>query len=400
MSREPLLPEIHAFHIKSFEKEWAFLCGCASPESTRERIRKLLTEDLDWGLLFELAERHSAQGLLAMRLEEAEFANVPPQAREKLQARMRAQHVFTLSLTAELFRILQDFSRAHIDALLVKGPLLSLRAYGDPAVRNYVDLDLLVRHRDVPNATQHMTALGFTPKVPPAAIEAGKIPGEFVFQKLGTQRIVEIHTERTYRHYPKPMRLEDMFARKRTVMLDGREVPGLSLEDDLLLNCVHGSKDFWERLMWVSDVSALVTKHPDLDWKKARVAAADVGAERMLNVGVHLGALLFGIKLPAATEESIQKDPTSESLCRQILAWLPYAGDVPPSLPRRAVYRMEMAGGGISGAAYLLRLSLLPTESEWEEGKEEQRSWIWDAVRRPFRLLRKYGAAEREEKEK
>lgn len=347
---------------------------------------------MNWDLLLELADEHSVQGVLTSRLEEAGFAGVPAQAREKLQSRMRGQHLFTLSMTAELFRILQDFSRVKIDTILVKGPLISLLAYGDSATRSYVDLDLLLRHRDIQFATQRMLAMGFEPDVPETAIRAGKIPGEYLFKRPGTQRIVELHTERTFRYYPKPMRVEELFSRSKPVLLDGREVPALSLEDELVLDCIHGAKHFWERLMWVSDVAAVVARHPELDWKRARKAAVDVGAERMLLVGILLGVLVFGLELPPAIEQEIAKDHTSRDLCRQISKWLPNAGRTPPSLRRRAMYRMKMAGGGVTGAAYLLRLSLSPTEEDWEEGAEERRSWLWDAVRRPFRLLRKYGS--------
>jgi hypothetical protein len=51
---------------------------------------------------------------------------------------------------------------------------------------------------------------------------------------------------------------------------------------------------------------------------------------------------------------------------------------------------MRMRGGQLAGAAYLLRLSLSPTEEDWVEGKEEKRSWMVDAMQRPMRLLRKY----------
>jgi hypothetical protein len=305
---------------------------------------------------------------------------------------MRAQHLFTLSMTAELFRILEDFSQANIDIILVKGPVISMLAYGDVAMRNYVDLDLLLRHRDIQSATKHMLALGFDPDVPEAAIWAGKIPGEYLFKRSGTQRVVELHTERTFRYYPKPMRVEDLFTRKRLLLLDGREMPALSLEDELVLDCIHGAKHFWERLMWVSDVAAVVAKHPEIDWKKARQAAADVGGDRMLHVGVRLGAMLFGMELPGAIAENINRDRYSASLCRQIMTWLPYSGYAPPSLYGRAIYRMKMSGGGLTGAAYLVRLSVSPTEEDWEEGAEEKRSWLWESVRRPFRLFKKYGS--------
>ena len=52
-------------------------------------------------------------------------------------------------------------------------------------------------------------------------------------------------------------------------------------------------------------------------------------------------------------------------------------------------------GGGMRGTAYLVRLSLSPTEEDWTDGAEEDSSWIPDALRRPFRLARKYGRANR-----
>lgn len=358
--------------------------------ATQERIRALLDNRLDWSVLLLLAEEHRVHGLLAKRLAETGYADVPAPVREQLQARMRAQHLFTLGMTAELFRILEDFSSASIETVLVKGPLISLLAYGDPSLRSYVDLDLLIRHRDILKATQRMMGMGFDPKVPLSAIQTGKVPGEFVFRRPGTQRIVEMHTERTFRHYPKPIPLEELFARKRQVLLDGREVPALSLEDELVLHCIHGAKDFWERLMWVSDTAAVLERHPEIGWAKARRAAAEVGAERMLHVGILLGTSLFGMKLPRGISESIQQDSASHELCAEIQTWLPLGSYRLPGLGRRAVYRMKMAGGGISGLSYLMRLSLSPTEDDWEQGAEGRKSWLWDALRRPFRLIRKY----------
>lgn len=349
---------------------------------------------LDWDAALALAAEHSVHALLAKRLAETGYVGVPAPVREQLQTRMRAQHLFTLSMTAELFRILEDFSNASIETVLVKGPLISLLAYGDPAMRSYVDLDLLVRHKDILKASQRMVAMGFDPELPISVIRTGKIPGEFVFKRPGTQRIVEMHTERTFRHYPKPMRVEELFARKRQVLLDGREVPALSLEDELVLHCIHGAKDFWERLIWVSDIAAVLERHPEVDWASARRAAADVGAERMLYVGILLGTSLFGMNLPGGIAEEIQQDSASTELCAEIQGWLPYGSYRLPSLGTRAIYRMKMAGGGISGVVYLMRLSLSPTEDDWEEGAEGRRSWLWDALRRPFRLIRKYGSGQ------
>jgi hypothetical protein len=118
-----------------------------------------------------------------------------------------------------------------------------------PGKRSYVDLDLLVRHDDILSAAHQMLALGFEPAFPLAALHAGKIPGEYLFRRPGTQRIIKLHTERSFRYYPVPLPLADFFARQRRVALDGRDVPVLSLEDEFVLNCIHGAKHFWERFV-------------------------------------------------------------------------------------------------------------------------------------------------------
>jgi hypothetical protein len=358
------------------------------------RMHELLCEEMDWDAILALAEEHGIQGVLAKRLAETEYRGVPAAAREKLQAQMRARHLFGLSLTAELLRILADFSKANIEIVPIKGPVISQSAYGDPAVRSYSDLDLLLRQRDIQQAMQRMIALGFEPRVPLSVLQMGKIPGEYVFKRPGTPCIVELHTEQTFRHYPKPMRVEEMFARKRHLLMDGKEVPALSLEDELVLSCIHGAKDFWERLMWVSDVAAITAKDPEVDWLRTRRFASEVGAERMLRVGILLPTMLFGTDLPGGVAEDIRRDGQAESLCAEIQEWLPYASYRPPSLRKQALYRMRMAGGGLAGALYLLRLSLSPAEEDWEERAEQQSSWFWEAVRRPFRLIRKYGSDE------
>jgi len=105
-----------------------------------------LTANLDWNLALELAEEHSVQGVVSERLKETGHAGMPADAWEKLLVSMRTQHLFTLSMTAELFRILDAFGQTGIETILVKGPVVSFLAYGDPAVRCYVDLDLLGRY--------------------------------------------------------------------------------------------------------------------------------------------------------------------------------------------------------------------------------------------------------------
>ena len=76
----------------------------------------------------------------------------------------------------------------------------------------------------------------------------------------------------------------------------------------------------------------------------------------------------------------------NRSVSLQVARWLPQAGFAPPALWARAAFRMSKRGGGIPGAAYLLRLSLSPTDEDWQKGEQDGRPWLWDALLQPLRL--------------
>ncbi len=374
---EPISPS-HQFGTALFRNEWSALLEFASPAQDHQRLASLLRCS-DWARLLILAEEHGVTGHLTEGLRGIEENLVPPEVRQTLIDRQRAQNFFTLRLTAELFRILDRFTSEGIGALVVKGPVLAVQAYGDPAMRAYGDLDLLVRQRDIRRATELMTA------------DVGKIPGQYLFSKPDSKLIVELHNDLTLRYFPRKLPLEEFFARQIRVRLDAHEVPALSVEDELVLICIHGAKHFWERLMWIADVAALVSRQTGIDWQRVADLARAVGAERMLHTGLRLASDLLQARLPDKVQALVQADAVAARLAEQTCKWLPAAGYAPPGLFERAAFRLRMRGGLISAPAYLLRLSLSPTEEDWAEGAEDNRSWIPNALRRPFRLARKYG---------
>jgi hypothetical protein len=379
-----------ANRASAFNAEWAALLECASPHPNVSRLHELLRQPIDWSGLQGLADEHGMHPLLAVRLRDLDEPLVPAEMRQKLREWQRSQMVFSLSLTAELFRLLDRFTASGLEVLLTKGPALAARCYGDPGSRQYTDLDLIVRGEDVQRTTEMMIALGYDPKVPLKAIEAKKLPGEYVFTQRDTGLLIEFHTEGTFRYHPRPLPVEKLFERRACVRFDGHDVPALSVEDELILICIHGAKHFWTRLMWIADVAALVSRQ-DVDWDRAMAAAREVGAERMLHVGLRLAADVLGVRLPDHVARDVGNDRTSERVAAQITNRLPLGEAATFGLFGRAVFRMKMRGGYLQGAAYLLRLSLSPTEEDWVSGSEEKRSWLLDAIGRPFRLARKYG---------
>jgi len=66
-----------------------------------------------------------------------------------------------MRFSAELAGILQHFEAREIPVITQKGPALAHLLYGDSAMREFGDLDLLVRPIDVPRVVGALTELGY-----------------------------------------------------------------------------------------------------------------------------------------------------------------------------------------------------------------------------------------------
>src|SRR5579863_3082612 len=99
-----------------------------------------------------LAAFHRVQPLVDARLGEHASAT---------ELRARAAH--KMGLTAELIALTNAFKAAEIPVLPHKGPLLAQAAYGDLALREFTDLDLLIHAADLPRAIAMLADHGYLP---------------------------------------------------------------------------------------------------------------------------------------------------------------------------------------------------------------------------------------------
>jgi Uncharacterised nucleotidyltransferase len=374
--------------------EWAALLQCASPHSNLSILSALLSK-VSWPALVTLAEAHGVISLLASAVAQLHENLAPPEFANKIRELHRAQVLSALQMTAELFRLADQFRDAGLDTVLVKGPTLALRAYGDTGARQYGDLDFLVRQRDILRATELMISAGYKPEIAVESLSPQNIPGQYLFVRTGAPLLVELHTEHTMRYFPLGLPIEEFFARRQLVSVDGHRIPALAIEDELLLICIHGAKHLWERLSLVADVAAFVARQTALNWERSFATARAVGAERMLNSGLLLASNLLGAALPQNIRARLQSDRSAAQLAATIATWLPSAGRTPPGLVARALYRVRMRGSVIAGLGYLLRLTFSPTQEDWPAGVEKKHDGRFAALRRPVRLAKKYRGGER-----
>src|SRR6202049_4248772 len=325
-----LLQSTHTKHIQnnlptSSSPEWAALLQCASLHVDLLVLSALLRE-VSWPALVTCTEAHGVTSLLASAVAQFEEDVVPPEFAHKIRQLHRAQVLSALQMTAELFRLVDKFRDAGLDTVLVKGPALALRAYGDTGARQYGDLDFLVRQKDILRATELRISAGYEPEIPVEALSAQKIPGQYVFVRCAAPLLVELHTERTMRYFPRGLPIEEFFARRQYVSVDGHHIPALAIEDELILICIHGAKHLWERLSMVADVAAYVIRQTSLTWERSYATARAAGAERMLNTGLLLARNLLGATLPQTVQARLKSDRSASQLAADIARWLPSGG--------------------------------------------------------------------------
>src|SRR5262249_34206474 len=267
-------------------------------------------------------------------------------------------------------------------------------AYGGLALREFSDLDILVPQRDIPRACKLVASLGYQPRFEPAAAHAtskDRIPGQYLFSRDDGSRVVELHSERTLRYFPRPLDVDRISARLEPVSVGGKEVHTFPAEDLLSLLCVHGAKHFWQRLSWISDIAELLRSHPGLDWGRTRELARELDSERMLFLGLYLAWDLLGANLSEEILADQREERVLHSLAGRVCAKLFWNPATEPGVIERCGFRIRMRERLWDGLRYSLRMAVTPTEEDWALLPLPDRLNSLYYVIRPLRLLKKYG---------
>jgi hypothetical protein len=381
--------------------EKQLLVSCArthiAPE-VGERIREITAGPLDWDFVLGEATENSVGPLLEMNLRAGVPDAAPAAPLERLKITCRANTVRCLFLAAELHKILELFRTAGIVAIPYKGPVLAEQAYGNLTLRDFDDLDIILPQRDLQKAHEVMLGLGYQARFPWILSKDSKtalVPGEYNYRDEKRRAVVELHTELTLRHFPVAPDIDRFAQRMVNVMVAGQEVPTLGPEDLLSALCVHGSKDFWERISWIADVGELIQRQTGFDWDRAFQTAESLRVERMLHLGLALANDLLQAPMPEEIRKRVRGDAEALAVAREVEERTLSRNGSGVSAGKRMRFRRRMVRGMLAGWRYSLRLAVIPAEEDWEMVQLPRLLAPLYLALRPLRLLAKYGWARR-----
>jgi hypothetical protein len=371
-------------------------CGRASVELEKaERIRALVATGLNWGRLLALAQRNGLAPLLYSHLNKICPTSVPAGAFEALRDHFQKNSAFRLLRTGELVRLLESLKDHGIDAVPYKGPALAVKLYGHLALRQFGDLDILVRTSDVWSASHVIEAQGFEPhfRIPepkrPAFVRLGYVQ---LFRRDAGRTLVELHWGVVPRFFAVQFDADAVWQRLEPMPLQGATVFVPGSEDLLLMLCVHGAKDCWEKLEWVCSIAELLRHEPGVDWERVWQRSREMHCRRMLAFGLLLAHGLFGVPLPP------QMATMSRSRTLRALAGAVVRGSCAgegPSRPfaRRIAFHLRLKDTYGHQARHCVRLALTTTPVDWSTMRlPGPLSFVYPLVR-ALRLTRKYGVS-------
>jgi SAM-dependent methyltransferase len=172
--------------------------------------------------------------------------------------------------------------------------------------------------------------------------------------------------------------------------IGGQNLSTFSVEDLLIMLCVHGAKHFWERLSWIVDIAQLITVR-EVNWVFLLESSAKMESTRLLLLGLYLAHKMIDATLPQFVMDRCRGDKNVIWLAEKVME--AYAGDAGASagIWPRAIFRFRSSDRYWSGLRQLVRLIARPTESDRQNIQLPGFLHPLYTILRPVRLVKKYG---------
>jgi hypothetical protein len=376
--------------------EAALVLCCATTAATPARTAlasELAERRHSWDRVIEIAQRHAVLPLVHRYLSRECASVMPADAMSKLRIQSQLIALYNRHLTAELVRLTGLLKAAGIAAIAFKGPVLAAMAYGSIDLRQFVDLDILVRQTDLPRIAEILTAEKY---LSPHTRREGLATGYFqeyedAFFAAGRMGAIDVHwkiTPRSFRFAPDE---EFFWRRAQSVELEFGIVTAVAPEDLLLFICVHAAKHGWVQLGSICDVAETIRARPAIDLMAMLDQATALGSRRIFLTGIYLAHELVGAPIPEDIVAIARNDRAVRVLARRIAIQLfneSLRRD--PNLDPWAV-PLRSIEGTRARIHYIVRRMLAPTMGDYELFPLPRRLFPLYWAIRPFRMAVQYG---------
>lgn len=293
-------------------------CVRDAPDTTAGLLDDLPRRQLDH--LVQAARFHGVTGYLARAVDGSTVASTSyAELVREASADAVTGHLRALG---DLTRVQPLLDETGARWLVVKGPVLTEVLHGDPTLRSYVDLDVLVRAADFAGVVTHLESHGVELLDRNWPLIREHVAGELHFAlPLGTP--LDLHWQLVFHEQtraPFAIDIGAMLERAREVDLGSLRVTTTDAADTVVHLAVHAATAGGHRLIWLKDLE-LALGAADVATVVERANAWRVGPV----VGVMLARVrdVLGASVPDDALEALVPSATWRGLLRAVDAGWP-----------------------------------------------------------------------------
>lgn len=375
--------------------EFQFLttcCTCNHTISDIEKIRSYLSQVDHQPLtdIVPLAHIHGVFPLVYHALHTHAADLLSTEFLAELKQYNRHIVMQNMRMTAELIRITQLFADHGIQLIAFKGPALAQLAYKDITLRQYTDLDILIKKQDIAKAIALLTNENYLAEI--NLVESIQETFYACVNVIGFEKAIriELHWELLAKNYAVAWKEVELWQSNDTTHLNAVSIPILSYNTHLLYLCVHGSKHLFERLEWICDIDRFITAKPDLAWQTLLKQAQEKGLERMLLLSLYLCHQLLALPLPTNIRLKVLNDLAVKKLGAQIIK-LNFSGTNTQNKSYRTFYLLwQMRENFTDRLLFTYRGLFSPKFDDFKDLALPKQLRLLYPLIRPIRLLAKY----------
>ncbi len=286
-----------------------------SPQDLVE-INKILEQDPEWDWIENQAEGEGTSPLLYWNLR-----YFPQGVSEGRLERLKIRFLRNEARNVRLYRRLEPFLDAvrssGVRLALTKGARLAQTVYPDIGLRPFGDIDCFVHPHDWPALKTLLKEIGF---LEAASSLVGFDPSDprlhWTFSPYfrKNELLLEFHFNYLGLHFPFGSE-EDFWASTRTLSVGGSDAEILSPEYELCYLCLHAQQHSFQKLMWLADIAALVSKEAP-DWEKVSEICQREGIRSSVSGSLQLVDSLWRGSIPRSVLACFTPNPGVQRVFR------------------------------------------------------------------------------------
>lgn len=347
---------------------------------------KDLLKNTNWEKFIGLCTQHGVISIVYKKIREFDIEIIPEKIIKKLKELYQQIVQWNFIQSNQLIKVLKLLRKNNINVIPIKGPVISLQAYGDIGYRMFQDLDLLISYKDFIPIYDLLYSEGYQPS---SVLSDKKKKLWKRFRRDIEFRIdrtlIDLHQRITQAHSAFDLK-KGQIKKAGFVRIMGKNIPVLSPEDTLIYLIINSTKDQWNMLRMIVDLFYLIKSNPEMNWNYILKRSKKMGIQRMVLTGLHLMSAIIRKILPDIINSEINKSKDIKELSENYKIILLFKGSGNKT-PDRVKSISATFDSNFHKFRYLLYFFFTPTPEDFKWISLPESFYFLYRIIRPIRLL-------------